>query len=100
MLPIILAMTAGLARGAAIVGRHRAEIAADLGALAAAQRVFDGSSAPCAEAERIVRENGAELSACRVIGLDVEVTASRRLEFGRLGNPIASARARAGPADR
>ena len=100
LLPMLLVMTAGLVRGAATVARHRAETAADLGALAAAQRALDGSSPPCVEAARIVRENGASLRACRVVGLDVEVAAALQVRVGTLGTWAASARARAGPARR
>jgi secretion/DNA translocation related TadE-like protein len=75
--------------GAAITDRHRAQVAADLGALAGARNAVDGAGIACERAGEIVAANGAGLVGCRVDGLDLVVTA----QVGR-----ARASARAGPA--
>ena len=83
--------------GSAVVGRHRAEAAADLAALAAAEHVVDGSEAACAAGARIATVNGGSLRGCHIVGDDVEVTVSRQVGLGGLGAFPAVARARAGP---
>jgi len=95
-----LATTAGVVHGGAVVARHRAEVAADLAALAGAVQVSVGEDGPCATAARIAGRNGGRLTACAVAGDDVEVVVTRRLTLGRLGSRTAIARARAGPVDR
>jgi len=90
-LVLLLAGGFGAAIGSATVARHRAQAAADLGALAGAMRAVYGSGVACAQARRIVTANGAEQSACRLDGLDVTVTARVRTVVG-----IASATSRAG----
>ena len=83
------------ALGAVAVARHRAAASADLAALAAAVHVLDGGA--CGAARVVAQAQGAELEACRVDGLDVEVVVSVRPP-GRLGElGAARARARAGP---
>ncbi|WP_041831812.1 Rv3654c family TadE-like protein [Actinoplanes sp. N902-109] len=96
-LVLVSAGMAGAAVGAVRVGRQQARTAADLGALAAAMRVVEGSGAACARAAEIVGRNGARLTACRVAGLDVEVTAGVGVTPlpGLTGQAVA--RARAGP---
>ncbi|HEY8534131.1 MAG TPA: Rv3654c family TadE-like protein [Micromonospora sp.] len=86
---------AGAAVGAARVGYHEARAAADLGALAAAARVADGSHVACQRAERFAQLNGARLVACHVDGLDVVVTVTVAVEPvpGLLRAAVASARA-------
>jgi secretion/DNA translocation related TadE-like protein len=83
--------------GAAVVARHQAETAADLGALAGAQRSVLGDRAACARAGRIVAANGAGVLACSVDGLDITV----RVGVGPPGLAgrfsLATATARAGP---
>jgi secretion/DNA translocation related TadE-like protein len=96
---IWLSSSAALLYGAAVVGRHRAETAADLAALAAAVHVPDGDSAACALAASVAARNGAELRSCRVLSEDVEVQVSRRVGLGGLGTRGALARARAGPVE-
>lgn len=95
-----LATTVGVVHGSAVLARHRAEVAADLAALAGAVEVSVGEDRPCTAAARIAERNGGRLTACTVTGDDVEVTVTRRLTLGRLGSRAASARARAGPVDR
>lgn len=79
--------------GSAIVARQRAQIAADLGALAGAQQSARGTATACARAARLVSANGAALGGCLVDGLDVVVTAVVRVA----GLGWARAVARAGP---
>lgn len=89
---------AGVVLGQAAVTRHRAEAAADLGALAAADRVLEGPVAGCARAAAVVRAGGAALTRCdweaAVVSIEVEVRPPGVL--GGLGR--ARARARAAPA--
>ena len=85
--------------GGAVAGRHRAEAAADLAALAAAGRAVSGAADPCAAAESVASANGAVLESCAVHpGAVVEVRVTVGVMLGPLGRRPASARARAGPA--
>jgi secretion/DNA translocation related TadE-like protein len=61
------------AAGSALVAQHRAQAAADLGALAGAVRTGEGSAAACDRSREIVEVNGARLVECRLDGLDVVV---------------------------
>lgn len=83
--------------GTAHVARHRAQAAADLGALAGAVRVIEGEQIACARAGQLVAANGARLVDCRLDGIDltvrVQLTPAPAL---RLPGP-ATATARAGP---
>ncbi|MFJ7211676.1 Rv3654c family TadE-like protein [Amycolatopsis sp. NPDC098790] len=83
----------------AVLARHRAETAADLGALAAASHAVEGPVRACERARWIADRMAVTLLACRWQQLDafVEVRAPS-LAFGGLPGP--SARARAGPAGR
>jgi secretion/DNA translocation related TadE-like protein len=98
VLAVVLTVTGavGLLAGA-VSARHRAEGAADLGALAAAPVALVDAREACRRAARVVAANGARLVRCRVDGPDVIVVVARRLEgmLGRFG--AARARARAGP---
>ncbi|WP_373465123.1 Rv3654c family TadE-like protein [Streptomyces sp. V2I9] len=81
-----------LALGQAVAARHRAGGAADLAALAAADRALEGAVVACEVARRVALAQGAELVRCAVNGEIADVTA--RSGFG----PYAPAvRARAGP---
>ncbi|MEU6051360.1 Rv3654c family TadE-like protein [Streptomyces xanthochromogenes] len=82
-----------LCLGQAIAARHRAGSAADLAALAAADRALWGAPDACVKALEVARAQGAELVRCTVTGeiADVRVRA-------RLGPYAPSVRARAGPA--
>jgi secretion/DNA translocation related TadE-like protein len=85
--------------GGAVAGRHRAEAAADLAALAAAGRAVSGAAEPCAAARSIAAANGAVLDSCTVHpGAVVELRVTVEVPLGPLGRRPASARARAGPA--
>ncbi len=94
---VSLAGLVGILLAGAVVTRHRAEAAADLAALAAADRAIYGPSAACARASLIAGAHGAALQRCGVIGsvADVTVTLPVQGPFRQL--PPVSARARAGP---
>jgi secretion/DNA translocation related TadE-like protein len=81
--------------GGAVVARHQAEGAADLGALAAAGTAADGERAACAEARWVVERMGAALLSCRLSGWDALVEAD--VGYAPFGS--AAARARAGPVE-
>ncbi|MFH9685788.1 Rv3654c family TadE-like protein [Streptomyces sp. NPDC021019] len=81
-----------LALGQAVVARHRAGGAADLAALAAADRALEGTVAACATARRVALAQGAVLVRCVVHGEIADVTA--RSGFGPY---LPTVRARAGP---
>lgn len=87
----LLAVTvAGIRIGGAVVARHRAQAAADLAALAAAQHLAAGPAAACRAAEAVAAAMGAAVGSCGVGGLDVVVSATVRT---RAGQALASARA-------
>ncbi|WP_018352268.1 Rv3654c family TadE-like protein [Longispora albida] len=83
--------------GSAVVARHRAGSAADLGALAGAVHAMAGAEVACSEVEEIVAANGGRVASCTVDGLDVLVAVEVRPAgyAGRFG--VARAVARAGP---
>lgn len=96
LMMVVLAVAAAAVSLAAIgVTRHRAEAAADLAALAAADRVLEGNDTACKAAEDIVRDQGAVLQSCAVEGLDVVVTVALRPggPLGALGQVRGRARA-------
>ena len=82
--------------GSATVARHRARSAADLAALGAALRAWDGESQACAWAAELSARNGGRLVECRLDGLDAFVTVEVALA-GVPGAGRARASARAGP---
>ena len=97
VLLILTMAVVGVAR--AVHARGTAQVAADLGALAAATSLHDltGSAGdPCAVAGRVVVANGAELTACRTRGGEVVVSTRVTLTDGT--GLAARASARAGPA--
>jgi secretion/DNA translocation related TadE-like protein len=85
--------------GAAAETRHRAESAADLAALAAAANLPSGVERACARARWVAHRMRTELTACRVHGWEAEVELAARPPDLLLGFGVASARARAGPAE-
>jgi secretion/DNA translocation related TadE-like protein len=98
-LGLLVLVAAALGVVSAMVHAHRrAQSAADLGALAAAQALAAGADG-CSAGGRIVTANGATLTSCQVSGrevrLAVEVGGPRWL--GHRGD--LAAEARAGPAD-
>jgi secretion/DNA translocation related TadE-like protein len=93
----VLVLTAVASSGsvAIIVTHRRAQSAADLAALAAAQALQRGSD-PCAAGAAIARAQDADLTGCTVEGPEVVVIASLRMPPALGGSTIAG-RARAGP---
>ncbi len=81
-----------LALGQVVAARHRAAGAADLAALAAADRALEGAAA-CESAEEVAGAQGAEVVRCAVQGEVADVTA--RVRFGPYAPEV---RSRAGPA--
>jgi secretion/DNA translocation related TadE-like protein len=95
---VVLLLGVGAAHvGTAMIARHRALAAADLGALAGAGSAYAGESVACAHAARLVAANHARLVGCVLSGLDVTVTAEVDLA-GPAGRVLtARAVSRAGP---
>lgn len=97
---VLLAGSAAVLRTEAVLARHRAESAADLAALAAANRIGVGTDY-CAAARRIAAADGAVLDRCRTdLAADgrsgtvmVRVHASVRLPVVGARTVTASARA-------
>lgn len=85
----------GVQAGEAVVARHRAAAAADLGAVAAAGYLVAGVGVACGKAEEVVGRMGGRVTRCEVDGWEVSVSVSG--EPSLFGAP--SARARAGPAE-
>lgn len=81
-----------LALGQVVVARHRAGGAADLAALAAADRALRGTEAACRAAEEVAGAQGAMVVRCAVQGDIADVTA--RVRFGPYTPTV---RSRAGP---
>ena len=95
MVVVLLWVTgAGAYLGSVVVARHRAQAAADLAALAAAARLPLGTQAACARATAVARRMRVDDARCEVDDLDVVVTV-RVVAYAA----VASAAARAGPAD-
>lgn len=82
-----------LALGQVVSARHRAAGAADLAALAAAEKAFYGARVACAAAGRVAAEQGAYVSRCAVREGVADLTAQVR--WGPYAPRI---RSRAGPA--
>ncbi|MEU1148025.1 Rv3654c family TadE-like protein [Streptomyces sp. NPDC005863] len=82
-----------LAMSQVVVARHRAGGAADLAALAAADRWADGSARACEGAVRVAGAQGARVVRCVVHGEISEVTAT-----ASAGPFSATVNSRAGPA--
>jgi secretion/DNA translocation related TadE-like protein len=103
VLVLLVALVAVL-RGSAVLARERAEAAADLAALAAADGIgVDGSSvAVCARATVIAAANKARVVGCAVrLGADgrtgtVDVTVAVRVRLVGVGATSVQAHARAG----
>jgi secretion/DNA translocation related TadE-like protein len=96
-LVIVLMGVAGAAVGAARIGRHRAQAAADLGALAGAARAVEGTGAACERAGRFVAVNGGRATSCEVSGLEIVVRTEVIVTPLPALTRHATAAARAGP---
>jgi secretion/DNA translocation related TadE-like protein len=90
----------GQSIGAAAVARHRAGLAADLGALAGALHVPEGTVVACARARSIVTANGGRLVGCTVTGADVVTVVQVKPSGTAVRVGLAEARAKAGPVNR
>jgi len=100
MMAALLAVTvACVYLGSAVIARHRAQAAADLAALAAAQRLADGTAVACSQASAVAAAMAATVADCAVDGLDVVVAVDVPAALGRLGMGTARAVARAGPVE-
>lgn len=98
MIGVLVTCTmAGACLGAAVIARHRAQAAADLGALAAAGALTGGPEVACAQAAAIASAMRTTVAQCRVDDLDVVVTVHAEVRLGRWGIGPATAAARAGP---
>ena len=96
---LLLAVLGGvLALGQTLIARHRVASAADLAALAAADRGLEGSAAACAAAAAIAAEHAAVITTCRLDGDIVDLMAAFPLPAALRALGPATARARAGPA--
>ncbi|WP_405778357.1 Rv3654c family TadE-like protein [Streptomyces sp. NBC_00859] len=93
MASLCVVFAALLAMGQGVAARHRAGGAADLAALAAADRALQGQGRACAAAAKVAGEQGARVARCAVSGEIADVTAEAR--FGPYAPQV---RARAGPA--
>ncbi|MET8980839.1 Rv3654c family TadE-like protein [Streptomyces sp. NPDC004539] len=80
-----------LALGQAVVVRHRAAGGADLAALAAAGRVFEGEGVACERARGVAGAQGGRVVRCSVVGEVVDLTVASGVGVFR-----AEVRARAG----
>lgn len=96
-LVLVLFGLSGAAVGSVRVARHQARTAADFGALAGAAQAPRGAETACAAAARLVAANRGTLTACRVDGLDVLVTAEVVVTPLPGLRRLAAATARAGP---
>jgi secretion/DNA translocation related TadE-like protein len=77
--------------------RHRAAAAADLAALAGAQRLDAGVGDPCEVAAEVAGANGGEIRDCLVDGREVEVQVRVAINSIVSWLPAQDRRARAGP---
>ncbi len=97
---LLLGLTALIVHlGAATLARQRAEVGADLAALAGAATVLRGPDLACARAIAVATANGVTVEDCRLRGVDVLVVVTAEVRAGPFGG-AASGRARAGPVGR
>jgi secretion/DNA translocation related TadE-like protein len=91
-------LVAALDLAGAVAGRHRAEAAADLAALAAAGQVSRGTDAACARAAEVASRTGGRLVLCRLQGWEALVEVEATVRLALVGPATVRGRARAGPA--
>ncbi|WP_082393620.1 Rv3654c family TadE-like protein [Nocardia arizonensis] len=97
-LTALLSLTLMIAQiGVVAVARHRAQAAADLGALAAAGALDSGVEAGCAEGGEVVRRMSMRIRGCEVDEWDATVSVEGNVPIGLLGQRTVHAVARAGP---
>ncbi|MFV8319194.1 Rv3654c family TadE-like protein [Mycobacterium sp. 23] len=90
---LLFVTAAGVYLGSVVAARHRAQAAADLGALAGAAALPQGVSVACARATSVVRQMRVRDVECTVQDLDVVVS----VEVAVPAVGAARAAARAGP---
>ncbi|WP_107079466.1 Rv3654c family TadE-like protein [Micromonospora sp. MH33] len=78
-LVLVLVGLFGAGLGAARCARHQARNAADFAALGGAGRAIEGAGEACGRAAALAAANGGRLTACRLDGVDVVVTAEVRV---------------------
>lgn len=97
MLGILILIAAALAVGEAMVVAHRrAQSAADLAALAAAEAIQHARD-PCTAASEVATANGADLTGCTVETYDVTISATVTGPRWLGAHADFAAQARAGP---
>ncbi len=77
MLLTLVAGAVAVGLGELVAARAATSSAADLAALAGAAAITDGAAPACAAARRTATRNDTTLTACDVIGMDVEVSVQR-----------------------
>ena len=95
---LVAVLSAVLGLVGAVGGRHRAEAAADLAALAAAGQAVRGEAVACRRAGDVAAGSGGRVVLCRVRGAEAVVEVEVALRATVFGAITARARARAGPA--
>jgi secretion/DNA translocation related TadE-like protein len=95
---LLVIAAAVLEVGAATDTRHRADSAADLAALAAAEYAPDGEPSACGRARWVAAGMNARLDSCRLAGWDALVVVDAQPPGLLIGLPPVTAHARAGPA--
>ena len=95
---LVAVLSAVLGLVGAVGGRHRAEAAADLAALAAAGQAMRGEAVACRRAGDVAAGSGGRVVLCRVRGVEAVVEVEVALRATVFGAMTARARARAGPA--
>lgn len=96
-LVLVAAGVAGSAVGVAVLGRHQARTAADLGVLAGALAVVEGDDEACRRAAVIAGANGARMVSCTVDRWEVIITVDVEVHPLPGLSRTAVASARAGP---
>lgn len=96
-LGLLTAAVVGVLWAVVSVGHHRADAAADLVALSAAQTLQSDEPDACRTAGRIAAVHAVQLTACRLDREVVTVAVGVQLRMGLLGAPVVTAEARAGP---
>jgi secretion/DNA translocation related TadE-like protein len=94
MVAVLLMVTGGgILLGAAVIARHRAQVVADLAALAGASRIPAGPDTACAQAKTLAGRMRVSEISCTVDGLDVIVAVVVPVPGWRIGPARASSRA-------
>lgn len=95
---VLIAVTGALTQvGSAVIARHRAQAAADLAALAAANQIAAGPGSACARATVVARSMDTTVTDCAVDGLEVIVHVEAAVGLGEWRLGPARAAARGGP---